>query len=163
MELAQKTTQSFRSNLVSNGFDVVGGDVLVTDETLARRAAETLAEEDFYLLLIFQATFADSTMVTRLAGDINRPLFLWAVPETPTGGRLRLNSLCGINLAAHALRRREIAYNYAYAPVDDNQAFAKLGAITAASAVARRLRNAKLGVVENIPLAWIPAIWMSPG
>ena len=60
--------------------------------------------------------------------------------------------MCGINLAAHALRRREIAYNYAYASVDDNQAFAKLGAITAAPQWhARRLRNAKLGVVGEHP------------
>lgn len=32
------------------------------------------------------------------------------------GGRLRLNSLCGINLAGHALMLRGISYEYVLAP-----------------------------------------------
>ena len=67
------------------------------------------------LTLVFQATFADSSMVTALVEGIDAPLFLWAVPEPWTGGRLRLNSLCGINLAGHALTLRGRKFDYAYA------------------------------------------------
>lgn len=151
MELAEKTTQAFRSNLVLNSLRVVGGNAIVTDEGMARETAQRMAGEDFDLLLVFQATFADSTMVTALAVEIDRPIFLWAVPEAPTGGRLRLNSLCGINLAAHALTLNKRSYNYAYAEVNSNQAFTKLRSVTAAAAIRRRLQNAKLGVVGERP------------
>ena len=63
------------------------------------------AEQPLDLLVVLQATFADSTMVMALAEVVEAPLLLWAVPEERSGGRLRLNSFCGINLGAHALRR----------------------------------------------------------
>jgi L-fucose isomerase-like protein len=151
MQLAEQISASFRSNLVLNSLRVIGGDRLVTDEAMAGEVAAELRDLDFDLLLIFQATFADSSMVTLLANEIDRPIFLWAVPEAPTGGRLRLNSLCGINLAAHALRLSQIPYNYAYASVNDNQAFMKLRAVTAAASVFRRLGAAKLGIVGERP------------
>ena len=66
-----------------------------------------------------QATFADSTMITALAAATNAPLLMWAIPEAPTGGRLRLNSLCGINLGGHALNLRERKYDYAYAQPEE--------------------------------------------
>jgi L-fucose isomerase-like protein len=151
MELAEEMTRSFRTNLTSHGLTVVGGEVLVTNETMAQQAVKELAQESIDLLLVFQATFADSTMVTTLAQQIDRPIFLWAVPEAPTGGRLRLNALCGINLAAHALTRQKISYHYAYAAVHDPQAFLKLRTIATAAAVMRRLSHAKLGVVGERP------------
>ena len=44
---------------------------------------------------------------------------MWALPEAQVGGRLRINSFCGINLAAHGLRRAGIRYDYIYAAPDD--------------------------------------------
>lgn len=151
MELAEENARSFRNNLITNDFCVIGGEELVTDLEMAHSVVQELAREKFDLLLIFQATFADSTMVSILAESIDKPIFLWAVPEEPTGGRLRLNSLCGINLAAHALRLRGIQYDFAYAVISDHQAFMKVRAVASASAVVSRLRMAKLGVVGEHP------------
>ena len=41
-----------------------------------------------------------------IAATLDVPLLLWTFPEERTGGRLRLNSFCGANLASHTLSRR---------------------------------------------------------
>ena len=89
---------------------------------------DELAASDIDMLLMAQASFADSTMVLQLAEAVPAPLLMWAFPEAQVGGRLRINSFCGINLAAHGLRRSGLAYNYVYAEPDDIAAHKKLHA-----------------------------------
>ncbi len=117
--LAEKIWQHTLQALTSPQVSVLGPDGLITDVDSAYSTASTLSEAPPDLLVILQATFADSTMVTTLAERIDSPILLWAVPEERTGGRLRLNSLCGINLAAHALTLRGQRYSYVYAPPGD--------------------------------------------
>ena len=75
------------------------------------------------LLLVMQLTFTDATMTVKLAETINAPLLFWSFPEERTGGRLRLNSLCGINLASHALGKSGIRCDYLHMnPRDDHVA-----------------------------------------
>lgn len=149
--LAEQMIQAARENLVSAGFKIVGPDTPISDLASARAAIAELSSTAVDLLLIFQATFADSTMVTTLAEAIDAPIFLWAVPEEMTGGRLRLNSLCGINLAGHALTLRKRKYDYAYAAPDDSFTIDRLKIIATAGCLRRRLRSARLGVVGEHP------------
>ena len=151
MQLAEKVTRSFRTQLIYRGLRVVGNSSLVTDLTGAQKAIEQLSGEDFDLLLILQATFADSTMVVALAEAINKPLFIWSVPEERTGGRLRLSSLCGVNLAAHALTLHNKQYEYAYASPDDIGAMEHLKSVAVAARVYQRLQSARVGVVGTAP------------
>ena len=151
MELAEKITNQFRSNLIFNGLKVVGGKKLITNLDQARQAVEELAGDVFELLLIFQATFADSTMVTYLAEQIDKPIFLWSVPEEPNGGRLRLNSLCGINLAGHALSLAGRDYEFVYTHQNDTQGFKKVRSIASAASVVEKLKSTRLGVVGEHP------------
>ena len=58
-------------------------------------------------------------MTVRLARAVGAPVVLWGFPEGRTGSRLRLNSLSGINLAAHALGRTDIRCRYLHAAPDD--------------------------------------------
>ena len=102
------------ATVASSSYALVGsGNELLLDENSVTRAIKSLQSIDYDLLIIFQATFADRTMTvkiaTALADDHPVPLLLWAVPDAREGGRLRLNSLCGINLAAHALRQHRIS------------------------------------------------------
>ena len=117
--LATRVTAQVRQQLLNAGFQLVGPDDLVTSLEESRAAARSLANQPLDLLLVFQATFADSTMVMSLAEAVDAPLVLWAVPEERSGGRLRLNSFCGINLGAHALRRGGHDYDYVYATPQD--------------------------------------------
>ncbi len=58
------------------------------------------------VVVVLQATFSDSSLVGRVATRLGVPIVVWSFPEARTGDRLRLNSLCGANLAAYLLRRR---------------------------------------------------------
>ena len=107
--LAGQVTAEMRQALTAAGCSLVGPEALVMDAAAAQAATDMLRDQPLDLLLVFQATFADSTMVVALAEAIDAPLLLWAVPEARTGGRLRLNSLCGINLGAHSLAPRGLA------------------------------------------------------
>ena len=75
---------------------------MLTGETTAR-AMKALEQLEFDRLLIIQATFTDAEAISDAARRFAHPLAIWAMPEPRTGGRLRLNSFCGLNLASHAL------------------------------------------------------------
>ena len=84
------------------------------------------------------------------------PLLLWAVPEAPTGERLRLNSLCGINLGGHALNLRGRKYSYAYAPPDDTAVLDKIRTLALAGRARRLLQSAHIGLVGDGRVPFCP-------
>lgn len=149
--LATKVTAQVRSQLESVGFSLAGPGALVTSLDEAKKVAQQLADNPPDLLLVLQATFADSTMVMSLAEMVDAPLLLWAVPEAGAGGRLRLNSFCGINLAAHALRRGGHHYDYVYAAPDDPVVVEKVRALALAGCARRLLCQARVGRVGENP------------
>ncbi len=151
LALATQITAQVRSRLEEAGYSLTGRETLVSSLEEAEKVAQELAENPPDLLLVFQATFADSTMVMSLAQAVDAPLLLWAVPEERTGGRLRLNSLCGINLAAHALTRAGYRYDYVYAAPDDLIALGQVHALAQAGRARRLLRRARVGVVGEPP------------
>jgi len=157
--LAQEMTQQALAQLQQAGFELLVADTLIADLNGVQAYLAKLDEPGMTgvdLLLVFQATFADSTLVTALvegfqARAATPPVFLWAVPEAPTGGRLRLNSLCGINLAGHALSQRGQGYEYAYALPGDLPVLAQIKALAGAGMLRRRFAQATLGVVGEHP------------
>ena len=65
-------------------------------------------------LVLVHATFTDATVAAAVADSNPAPLLLWAIPEERTGGRLRLNSFCGMNLAGYRLTREGRRYRFLY-------------------------------------------------
>lgn len=149
--LAEAVTRAARAALEGAGFTVVGPEGLVSTVEEAQQAAGLLAQQPLDLLVVFQATFADSTPAQTLAAQVAAPLLLWAVPEARTGGRLRLNSLCGINLAAHALKRAGRQYETVYAAPGEAAALARVEQLARAGRARRTLRGARLGRVGENP------------
>lgn len=149
--LAETVTAQARAQLEAAGFALTGPSELMMDLAGARKAAQALTAVSHDLLLIFQATFADSTMITAVAEATDAPLLMWAVPEAPTGGRLRLNSLCGINLGGHALNLRGRQYAYAYAPPDETAVLNQIQALAKAGRARRTLQSAHIGLVGQHP------------
>ena len=148
---AQEKSNLARQQLSQMPVTLEGQAELITDLQSAQRIAESIADNPPDMLLIFQATFADSTMISALVERIDAPRLLWAVPEEHTGGRLRLNSFCGINLAAHALTRAGHQYETIFAPPDDPLALDKVLALALAGRARNALRNARLGRVGENP------------
>ena len=149
--LAGEMTAQVRQSLAQAGFTLQGPDGLVTGAEEAEAAMAALAGKPIDLMLLLQATFADSTMALQMAEKIEAPLLLWALPEKRTGGRLRLNSFCGINLAAHALRRANRIYDYVYAPPGDANALEKIRVLASAGRARRKLREARIGRIGEHP------------
>ncbi len=152
VSLAETMITEARQSLLAAGFELVGPAQGLTDLAAAQAAVAELASTPFDLLLVFQATFADSTMTVALTEKTAAPVFLWAVPEPWTGGRLRLNSLCGINLAGHALTLRQRKYDYAYAATTDTTVIQKIRILASAARLRHRLKTARLGVVGEHPV-----------
>ena len=151
VELAKAMIDTVREQLVVAGFDLDLVIEPVSDLDTAAQIAKDLHNEIYDLMVILQATFADSSMVTTLAETATAPVFLWALPEPWTGGRLRLNSLCGINLAAHALTLRNIKYGYGYGLPDDGEVINKIRSSAQVGALLRKLQSTKFGVVGEHP------------
>jgi L-fucose isomerase-like protein len=149
--LANQVAMQVRHQLHDAGFQLAGSEELVTNLEETQAVARKLAQQPLDLLIALQATFADSTLLMGLAELVEAPLLLWAVPEERSGGRLRLNSFCGINLGAHALRRGGYPYEYVYAPPQNPAALDTIHALAVAGRARRLLRQARLGRVGENP------------
>ncbi len=155
LPLAQSVADGANALLTDAGFEVVGtGAELLMDADAASQAIFALASAEFDLLVIFQASFADSTMAVEIAASVGSrhvPVLLWAVPDERDGGRLRLNSLCGINLAGHALTRRGIAYDYLHMAADDRLALAQIERLARVGRAIHTLQGARIGLMGEHP------------
>lgn len=149
--LAEQVTAEARAALRAAGFRLVGPEALIATLDETRAVAAELAAAPLDALLIFQATFTDSLSALHLAQTVTAPLLLWALPEARTGGRLRLNSLCGINLGAHGLKRAGFHYDTLYAPPTAPEAVEKLRVLALAGRAWRLLRGTRLGRVGENP------------
>lgn len=156
--LAQLVADSVLSTLESAAIQVVGTrNMLLMDGDAAQQAIDTLRQDSFDLLLVLQASFADSSMAVEIAEALrsrNMPLLLWAVPDERDGGRLRLNSFCGINLAGHALHLRSLPYDYLLTDPSDPAAVEKVARLARAGRAIRTLQRARIGVVGEHPIGF---------
>jgi L-fucose isomerase-like protein len=134
---------------------VLVGEPRVHYEADAARAAfAVLKAADVDLLLVVQVTFTDAAVVTSIAGMLDVPLVVWTFPEERTGGRLRLNSFCGVNLASHTLSRRGKSLENVHGAPDNVAARQQIGEAARAAAIVRDLKRAKILVVGEHPVGF---------
>ncbi len=146
LDLARELTEQVYERVCALNFEVHGSQDLVMDGAAVEERIAELAAADIDMVLLLQSTFADSTMALQLARALSgTPLLLWALPEAQVGGRLRINSFCGINLAGHGLRRSGINYDYIYAEPEDAAALEKLRNFASAARVKSQLAGARIG------------------
>ena len=89
--------------------------MLQIDTTIRTSLAESVnSHQDLHGLIVVQGTFCDASLILNLASNINLPIMIWATKEQPTGGRLSLNSFCGLNLGAHTLVNAGIKFKGVY-------------------------------------------------
>ncbi|MHC4707842.1 MAG: L-fucose/L-arabinose isomerase family protein [Planctomycetota bacterium] len=151
IELARRLAGEVKSGLSEAGVSLTGPEAFVSELEDAQKISRELTRSPPDLLILLQATFADSTLAVQLARSMQSPVLLWGLPEALTGERLRLNSLCGINLAAHAFRRESIDYEYVFASPDNPAALQFVQTLAGAGRVRRLLRSARIGRVGDNP------------
>lgn len=70
----------------------------------AEKAAREIAAHAADAAVVINGTFALGSLVLAVAQEVRKPLLLWGMSELPyNGGKIRLNSLCGVNLNASNL------------------------------------------------------------
>lgn len=77
---------------------------LVIEIKEAQDAAHYLTSKEIDGLVCISGTFALGHLILEINKIINRPILMWGLYELPyNGGKIRLNSVCGINLNASNL------------------------------------------------------------
>ena len=104
VDAAQKFFDEARALLTELGATINGPTNLVmTPEDTEAALASLNKDEELYILL--NASFSDASPAVSLLGNVKGHVLLWSVREFGNvGDRLLLNSMCGSNLASHALR-----------------------------------------------------------
>lgn len=139
-----------------SGMDIelVGEPVLQFDAESALQILPALKQADLDLLLILQVTFTDASLTTEVVRDFPVPTAMWSFPEARTGGRLRLNSFCGVNLACHALSREAINVQTLHGLPDDSRVINELQQLAQAAAIVKCFKQAKVMVIGEHPLGF---------
>ncbi|ADY14083.1 fucose isomerase [Sphaerochaeta globosa] len=79
-------------------------ETLVISQEDGLAAAANLATEHVDGLICISGTFHLGHLVLMLKRELSVPVLLWGLPELPyNGGKIRLNSVCGVNLNASNL------------------------------------------------------------
>ncbi|MEJ2058262.1 MAG: hypothetical protein P8X39_10535, partial [Desulfofustis sp.] len=148
---AEEVLSSAWQTLKNLDVDLLGKQSLLFDAAEVIAALEDLRQQQIDMLLLLQVTFTDAAMTLEIARQTDAPLVLRSFPEPRTGGRLRLNSFCGINLAAHSLSKAGLGYEYLHGAPDDKQTAEQLVTIARAAAVKNSLRGTRIGVIGQHP------------
>ncbi len=126
--------------------ELVHGSKLTESETDGQALAEQFMQAGVDVALIQYGTFALGSLLPLMAQRMPVPIVLWGVPEPSFGGgKLRLNSMCGLNMNAHALMRLGRTYDYLFRTPED--AAADLQRILGVLDCVRRLQSARLGLI----------------
>ena len=112
--LARSKLRSMFQLLDRCGIETLGPRRLLLDDASITEEFNAIAACEPDAWIILQTTFTDAAATAAVAEQTEAPVVIWAVREPRTGGRLRLNSLCGLNLASHALGLRGRPFSWVY-------------------------------------------------
>ncbi|QLL24561.1 hypothetical protein DLE04_02360 [Actinobacteria bacterium IMCC26103] len=174
---AQANFDSARALLIELGATVVGPDQLVM--TVDDVAAVKLPSADLHIL--FMASFSDASPAVELFGKVKGPVLGWSMREPgEVGERLKLNSMCGVNLAAHALMDAGQSIRHIHGNADEakvrsaikdalngklpeaNTPKSKVGELGSESEVTKSLawlKGKKIGAVGEAPVGFTPCVF----
>lgn len=112
---AQENLGAMLAALDATGHEIAGPRDLLFDADATEAAIADLQQQSIDFLLLLQVTFTDASLTIAAANAFDIPLGIWAIPEPRVGGRLRLNSFCGLNLAGHALGLNQRSFGWIFA------------------------------------------------
>ena len=120
VEFAESKFSKAKSILLSLSPNAIGFDKLVTNDEDADKALSFFKSHECEKIFLFQTTFTDAKFLLNFAQSINKPICIVSFPEPRTGGRLRLNSICGLNLGMHSLIKNNITPEFVIIESDDS-------------------------------------------
>ena len=150
-ELAHRMYRDSVAAVEKLGFAVTCPEGLMTDPDEAGRVAASHRGQDADALIVQFSTFTDGRFITQTINELDLPLLIWSVPEPEVGGRLRLNSLTGGNLASSLLVRLGRRFKFVYGLPNDTEVERDLARWILAAVTARKLKGCVLAEVGNPP------------
>lgn len=150
-EFAAKMHKQAMETLAAMPADLIGGDDILYDAPALEAALPAIEAADVDALLVIQVTFTDADATVAAARKIGKPLIMWSWSEARTGGRLLLNSFCGVNLASHALSRHGISIIHVHKDSADAAAADQIFHAAQAASVLNQLRGQKFLQIGEHP------------
>ena len=87
-------------------------DNLITNDNLGKDALKYFENNKCKKFIVIQSTFTDSKFISLFVKKFKKPILFISFKERRAGGRLRLNSLCGVNLGLHSLIKNKFYSNF---------------------------------------------------
>ena len=147
---AQANFDSAKDLLKELGAEVVGPEQLI--QSPEDVAAVILPDADLHIL--FMASFSDASPAVELYGNVEGPILLWSMREPGAiGERLKLNSMCGANLAAHALMTAGQSFRHLHGNANEAQVREKLIAALAGNlppTTTPAQKNGELAEIQSV-------------
>lgn len=184
VEFGTAQARTARAVLDGCAASVLGDSTVVIDATEVDGAIEQLIGVKSDVIIVLQATFTDASSVISIAAASDVPIVVWSFPEFRTGRRLRLNSLCGANLAAYSLRRRGHRCAFVHAdptawdisdrvaaaiaeacrptasipptPISSMPAAVDVGVVRRVERIDERLHRSRIGIIGTPPTGFEP-------
>ena len=92
--------------------NIVFYDSLITNDKVGSDALKFFENNKCKKFIVIQSTFTDAKFISTFVKKFKKPLLFISFKEKRTGGRLRLNSLCGVNLGLHSLIKNKFYSNF---------------------------------------------------
>ena len=99
-------------------------DNLITNDEIGESALKHYENSKCTKFIVIQSTFTDAKFISSFVKKFKKPILFISFKEKRSGGRLRLNSLCGVNLGLHALIKNKFYSNFIIY-TNDEQSFSK--------------------------------------
>lgn len=154
VEFAKNIFNQAWANLLKQPLIIIGKNEICFDSEIAIKTFAEINLQNIDMLLIIQATFTDASVISQIAQGLTIPLVVWTFPEERTGGRLRLNSFCGVNLASHSLTRIQKSLTNVHGAPDNQKCIKEIIQLAKAASVINKLRLAKILVVGDHPIGF---------
>ena len=119
VEFAESKFSNAKSVLLSLSPNAIGFQELITNDEGASKALSFFKSNPCDKIFLFQTTFTDAKFLLNFAQEINKPICIVSFPEQRTGGRLRLNSICCLNLGMHSLIKSSITPEFVIMESDE--------------------------------------------
>ncbi len=128
-------------NLRDGGLEVIGPTDIVWGKVDATGAIDALRAQDPDLLVIVHASWVVDTLQFQLIRELNRPVMLWAVPHAETF------ALASVKHFASVAHHNGLLYRWGQGALSGPDFRDRVAAVAQASAVARQLRRARVGLI----------------
>lgn len=148
-ELAVQWYAQTRAKLAQlHGVEITAIEPLVIELPDADGAIAQLQAANIDALLLINGTFALGGLAMSLGKALNVPMLLWAWHEpAEQTGKLRLNSLVGVNVNTSNLYKLGFRPQTLYTAHDDADALRKIGNFARAAAAIQDLNGLRVGMI----------------